>query len=119
MLFVHGATLGAGLHDVPGSNWLEAAARVVRAAHDGEPLRLVGGSWGSILAARHGARDPGVGRLVLHAPIWSARDEGWLDLLADPADPSRPARWGPTRPVAEAELRTRGDAEPPRRRLAR
>ena len=156
VLFVHGATLGAALHDVPGASWLEATARArcaayavdlrgygrsrpaatqardgplctpeeaardveavvsaICAAHAASSLRLVGGSWGSILAARHAARDPRVARLVLHAPIWGARNEAWLDLLADPADRARPAPWGPCRLVTEAELRARWDAEIP------
>lgn len=92
---------------------IAAAAGAVRDAHGGAALRLVGGSWGSITAARHAAADPNVERLVLYAPVWGARNEGWLELLSDGGDRARPGAWGPSRLVTEAEIRARWNAEHP------
>ena len=87
----------------------------IRARHGGARLHLIGGSWGSITGAMF-AGGPGAGdvdRLVLYAPIFGARNDGWRRMLADPADPGRLAGWGPTRPVTEAATRARWDAEMP------
>ena len=87
----------------------------IRARHGGARLHLVGGSWGSITGAMY-AGGPGredVDRLVLYAPIFAARNEGWRSMLADPADPDRLADWGPVRLVSEAATRARWDAEMP------
>ena len=158
VLFVHGATFGSRLYDIPapGASWVADVAGAgyaayaldirgygrsrmprlpdgpfsrapealrdiadvtawIRARHDGARLHLIGGSWGSITGAMF-AGGPGSGdvdRLVLYAPIHAVHNEGWLRLLADPADPGRLADWGPTRPVTEAATRARWDAEMP------
>lgn len=79
-------------------------------------VNLVGGSWGSITTALYATTigESRVARLVLYAPIFAERNQGWLDLLADPDNPSRlnPAlkafRW-----IDEAGTRTRWDDEIP------
>ena len=77
---------------------------------------LLGGSWGSITAGLYAAtlgRDL-LERLVLYAPIFSGRNADWLDLIADPSEPSRPnPALGPYRRIGEAETRARWDAEIP------
>ena len=90
-------------------------AAFIRARHGGARLALVGGSWGSITGAMF-AGGPGredVERLVLYAPIFAARNDGWRAMLADPADPDRLAAWGPVRHVTEDATRARWDAEVP------
>lgn len=84
--------------------------------HKTDQLAVVGGSWGSITAALY-ATGPGkarVARLVLYAPIFAERNEGWLELLADPAKPGCfGPQWGAFRWVDEAGTRARWDAELP------
>ena len=53
VLFVHGATLGAALHDVPGASWIEAAARAGLAAYAVD-LRGYGRSRWAAMEAREG-----------------------------------------------------------------
>jgi len=84
--------------------------------HATDAIRLVGGSWGSItaatFAASHGMAH--VARLVLYAPIFAERNEGWIDILADTKDAKRfNSDFGSTRLVTEAATRERWDAEIP------
>lgn len=58
----------------------------IRAREGVERVALIGGSWGSITAARHAiARPETVERLVLSAPIFAETNRPWLDLIGDPA----------------------------------
>jgi pimeloyl-ACP methyl ester carboxylesterase len=95
---------------------IDDAVTWICARHGVETLRLIGGSWGSITTALYTATIGAarVARLVLYAPIYAERNEGWLELLADPDCPDRlnPA-FGAARLVTEAETRTRWDAEIP------
>lgn len=84
--------------------------------HNGRRIALIGGSWGSITTAMF-ARKMGadlLSALVLYAPIFAARNEGWLKFLSDP---TKPGRFSPefvaTRLVSEAQTRRRWDAEIP------
>ena len=95
---------------------IDDAVDFICARHGVEGLHVVGGSWGSITTALYASTIGAnrVGRLVLYAPIFAESNEGWLDLLADPKDPSRlnPA-FGATRPITESTTRARWDAEMP------
>jgi pimeloyl-ACP methyl ester carboxylesterase len=96
---------------------IDDAVTWIRARHGVETLRLIGGSWGSITTALYTATigAVSVAQLVLYAPIFAKRNEGWLKLLADPNCPDRlnPA-FGAARLVTEAETRTRWDTEIPK-----
>lgn len=88
----------------------------IRKRHEGRKVSVVGGSWGSITTALF-AREIGSDRLpalVLYAPIFAARNQDWLNFLADPDTPDRfNARFGETRHVSEADTRQRWDNEIP------
>lgn len=76
---------------------------------------LIGGSWGtvtsSILAIAH---PDSVRRLVLLAPVYSARNEFWLNLLADSHDPERfDPRLGAWRISTGAAISARWDVQIP------
>lgn len=93
----------------------DAVAWICR-RHGTGRIALVGGSWGSVTTALYAstAGRGRVARLVLYAPIFAERNEGWLRLLADPSDTSRfnPA-FGAFRMVDEAGTRARWDEEIP------
>lgn len=83
--------------------------------HGGEPIGLVGWSWGTITARRYAA-GPGKDRvsgLVLYAPIHAEVNEGWIDMLADPADRRRLRNLAPYRLVDMADTRARWNAQLP------
>lgn len=84
--------------------------------HGASSLALVGGSWGTITTALFTATigRGRVDRLLLYAPIYAERNEGWLRFLADPnggggLNPTFRA----SRPVTEEDTRARWDAEFP------
>ena len=80
------------------------------AARHGRMPALIGGSWGSITTAAWVADGGAAAALVLYAPIFAARNEGWRDLLGEGGTLRD---WGPTRPVTLAATRARWDAEMP------
>jgi pimeloyl-ACP methyl ester carboxylesterase len=139
VLFVHGATVGSVLFDLPapGLSILDACAADGWAAYavdlrgygrstrssamdlpphlcplqctgadaiediretveftlhrrQSQSLTLVGGSWGSLTSARFAITNPTtIRRLILLAPLYTTRNKSWLDLLADPSNPTR------------------------------
>jgi pimeloyl-ACP methyl ester carboxylesterase len=84
--------------------------------HGTNDLCVVGGSWGSITSALYASTfgKPRVSRLVLYAPIFCERNEGWLSTLADPrrSDRMNP-NWGAFRWIDEAGTRARWNANIP------
>ena len=80
------------------------------AARHGRTPALIGGSWGSITTAAWGAGGGEAAALLLYAPIFAARNEGWLELLGEGGTLRD---WGPTRPVTLEATRARWDAEIP------
>jgi pimeloyl-ACP methyl ester carboxylesterase len=88
----------------------------LRERHGAERIRLVGGSWGSITSATYAstAGRAHVERLVLYAPIFAERNQGWLSFLADPQEPAcfDPA-FGAYRLIDEEQTRLRWDEECP------
>ena len=80
------------------------------AARHGRTPALLGGSWGSITTAAWVAGGGEAAALVLYAPIFAARNEGWLDLLGEGG---ALRDWGPTRAVTLEATRARWDAEMP------
>lgn len=97
---------------------IDDAVNWICARHGVQTLRLLGGSWGSITTALYASTIGAgrVGRLVLYAPIFAEKNQGWRDMLADPNDPSRlDPGYGPSRLVTEAATRRRWDAEIPDR----
>ena len=95
---------------------IDLAVEFLRAREGLERVCLLGGSWGSITGGLY-ASDLGRGkleRLVLFAPIFSDWNADWLEMIADPAAPSRPnPALGACRRVTEAEARRRWDKEIP------
>ncbi len=89
--------------------------------HNGRQIFLVGSSWGSITTSlfTSAGRQQKVCGLILYAPIYGEKNDGWIDLLADPADRSRfnPA-WGAFRLIDETQIRVRGDFEIPSDKIA-
>lgn len=93
---------------------IDDAVRWICDRHGTEKIVLAGGSWGSIAAGLF-ASTIGRGRverLMLYAPIFAERNEGWIGLLADPEDQTRfSPHWTGCRRVDEAGTRARWDAE--------
>ena len=89
------------------------AVTFIRERTGADRIDLVGGSWGSITSALHAVRHAEtVRRLVLFAPIHAEVNEGWLDIIADPADRSRPhPSLGGYRLITREAVRERWDAE--------
>ncbi len=93
---------------------IDRAVDAAREAAGADWIDLVGGSWGSITcglyAATRGATT--LRRLILFAPIFAARNEGWLEITDAPGDweTLNPAL-GAYRWTTEADLRRRWDAE--------
>ena len=84
--------------------------------HDADRVSMIGGSWGSVTSALFASTigKDRVDRLVLYAPIYAARNEGWLRMLADPDDPGRLNRaFGAYRLMDEQQTRERWDEEIP------
>ncbi|MEM8552239.1 MAG: alpha/beta fold hydrolase [Pseudomonadota bacterium] len=95
---------------------IDDAIGFVCARHGVERLRLVGGSWGTITTALYASTigPERVERLLLYAPIFAERNEGWLSVLRDPQEPASFNRaLRATRLVSEAGTRMRWDAEIP------
>lgn len=107
--------------DRPYANGAEAiediaqAVAWIAARHGGAQVALVGWSWGSVTTARYaiGAGRDLVRSLVLYAPIYAERNEGWLDVMADPADRGKRRGFGPYRMVDLPDTRVRWDAQLP------
>lgn len=79
-----------------------------------ERICLVGGSWGTVTCGafveRHGG--DAIEKLVLYAPLYAARNDGWLDLVADPEKPECfNSGLGAYRLVTESALRSRWNAD--------
>ena len=94
--------------DEAGRDIADAMAAV--AGRHGRAPALLGGSWGSITTAAWIAGGGRAAALVLYAPIFAARNEGWIDLLGEGG---ALRRWGPTRRVTLQATRARWDAEVP------
>lgn len=95
---------------------IDDALRWIAARHGVERVRVVGGSWGSVTTALYAATIGAdrVERLVLYAPIFAERNEGWLALLSHPDDPARlDPDLGAARLIGEADTRKRWDDEIP------
>jgi pimeloyl-ACP methyl ester carboxylesterase len=74
---------------------------------------LIGYSWGTVISGLFVTTYPGlVDRLVLAAPVYSARNEPWLKVVTDPDDAGRfnPAL-GAYRLVSEADTIKRWDGQ--------
>jgi pimeloyl-ACP methyl ester carboxylesterase len=69
-----------------------------------EKINLVGYSWGTITTgmytARHGDE---VDRLVLYAPVYSAKNDNWTRMLADPNQPDKLKKVGAYRSVTREQ----------------
>jgi pimeloyl-ACP methyl ester carboxylesterase len=112
------ATFPEGRPYAQGHEAIEDIAQAVEwiaAQHAGAAVSLVGWSWGSLTTARYamGAGRDHVGALVMYAPIFAERNEGWRSLMADPADPSRMRDFGPYRHVNLQDTRARWDEQLP------
>ena len=80
------------------------------AARHGRTPALLGASWGSITTAAWVAGGGDAAALMLYAPIFAARNAGWLDMLGVGGILRD---WGPTRRVTLKATRARWDAEIP------
>ena len=93
---------------------IDDAVDFVRKTAGCDAVHLVGGSWGSVTCGLYAAtsgRDK-LAKLVLYAPLYSDHNDDWLDMIADPSDPSRPnPALGAYRLVTADELRQRWDRE--------
>jgi alpha-beta hydrolase superfamily lysophospholipase len=83
-----------------------------------DQVDLLGGSWGSVVCGlfASGPNARQVRRLVLYAPLYSAKGQGadWCALAADPEDPERlNPRLGAVRPVHPNDFRRRWASEIP------
>ena len=95
---------------------IDSAVEYLRARTGAARVHLVGGSWGSITTSLYATtigREK-IERLVLYAPIFADRNPEWLEMIADPRQPSRPnPNLGAYRWVTEAASRKRWDDEIP------
>lgn len=102
------ATLCEAVEDI------NAAVNFVGGLSGVERVHLVGGSWGSVTCGAYAA-DIGkrlISKLVLYAPLYAARSDGWLELVADPNDRSVVnAQLGAYREVTRQKLKERWDAD--------
>jgi pimeloyl-ACP methyl ester carboxylesterase len=92
---------------------IHEAVQFILAQHAQRTLVLGGGSWGSLTAVRYAIAHPTtVERLLLLAPLYGTRNEGWLHTLADPKQTDRinPALGGYRYATAE-DLLARWDPE--------
>ncbi len=92
---------------------LAEAVDFVRQRTGVERLSLIGYSWGTVISGLFVTTYPGlVDRLVLAAPVYSARNEPWLKVVSDPDDAERfnPAL-GAYRLVSEADTVKRWDGQ--------
>lgn len=91
------------------------AVEWISAQHGGVPVSLVGWSWGTLTTARYVAQSMKslVNALVLYAPIFAERNQGWIDMLVDPDDPQRLRQLSPFRLVTMADTRERWDSQIP------
>jgi pimeloyl-ACP methyl ester carboxylesterase len=69
------------IHDI------DDAVEAIRAWTGRTRIHLIGGSWGSVTSSLYAAT---IGRgmldrLVLYAPLFGTRNQGWLDWIEDPA----------------------------------
>lgn len=95
---------------------IDDAVEFIREQTGHETVYLVGSSWGTVTTAMYctGAGRRKVDRLVLAAPLYSARNEAWLEMIRDPRDHARPnPDLGPYRRVSKREVEERWDAEIP------
>lgn len=87
----------------------------IAARHGGARVALVGWSWGTLTTSRY-VIGPGAGKigaLALYAPIHAEVNAEWIEMLADPADTSRPRDFAPYRHVTLDDTRARWDAQLP------
>jgi len=90
-----------------------AAVTAVMQREHVDAIDLMGFSWGCIAAARYAIQSPQhVARLALYAPLYREINRPWLDVIADPADPTRLRRdIGPYRSITLSDLIDRWDME--------
>jgi pimeloyl-ACP methyl ester carboxylesterase len=92
-----------------------AAVEFILALRGARSLDLAGFSWGTVVAALFAAAQPTkVSRLAVYAPLYAARNEPWLDRIADLADRNRlAATYGAYRLITAADVAARWDADLP------
>jgi alpha-beta hydrolase superfamily lysophospholipase len=78
-------------------------------------ISLLGGSWGSVVAARYAQHNSlNLNSLTLLAPLYGTINQGWLDFLRDVNDPTILNRQlGGYRFTTQADLLSRWDPEIP------
>jgi alpha-beta hydrolase superfamily lysophospholipase len=71
------------IHDI------DDAVDLIRACTGMAHVNLIGGSWGSVTSGLYAATIGAakIGKLVLYAPLFGRRNQGWLDWIEDPATP--------------------------------
>jgi pimeloyl-ACP methyl ester carboxylesterase len=91
------------------------AADFILARHARRALDIAGFSWGTIVAAKFASAHPDrVARMALYAPLYAARNEDWLDRIAEPADGSRLAStYGAYRLISAADVVRRWNGDLP------
>lgn len=95
---------------------IDDAVNWISRRHDGAKPSVIGMSWGSvttgIYAATIGADK--IASLCLAAPIFAERNQGWIDMLADPSDPTRiNPDFGSFRRTPQDQIRIKWDEEIP------
>jgi pimeloyl-ACP methyl ester carboxylesterase len=90
-------------------------ADFILARHARRALDIAGFSWGTIVAAKFASAHPDrVARMALYAPLYAARNEDWLDRIAEPADGSRLAStYGAYRLISAADVVRRWNGDLP------
>jgi alpha-beta hydrolase superfamily lysophospholipase len=71
------------IHDI------DDAVSFIRKTANRTRIDLIGGSWGSVTTGLYASTlgSEWIERLVLYAPLFSARNPGWLDWIEDPQQP--------------------------------
>jgi alpha-beta hydrolase superfamily lysophospholipase len=76
------------IHDI------DDAVDAIRARTRHDRIHLIGGSWGSVTSGLYASTIGAskIDRLVLYAPLFGTRNQGWLDWIEDPAQPGSLSR---------------------------
>lgn len=95
---------------------IDDAVECIKGVTGYEQVDLLGASWGSLTCGIYASGPEGkkVHKLVLATPIFATRNQGWLDRLADPANPKQlDPDLGAYRWVIEDDIRLSWDKQIP------
>ncbi|MGE0283013.1 MAG: alpha/beta hydrolase [Rhizobiaceae bacterium] len=92
---------------------IHCAVEFVRKREQANEIDMIGFSWGTVTCGAYAGRYPRlVRRLALYAPLYAQVNEGWRNLIGDPADRTRISpQIGAYRFISERDLLERWDRD--------